>query len=155
MNLQAFSQQLVAAGSSQLQITLPAGEHLAAHFHITEVGKVTKDFVDCGGIRRSQQTCVLQTLVADDTDHRLTSDKLNKIVSLADQLDIEIDAPVEFEIQGNTVQIFALDRCQHEGDQLTMVLAAKQTACLAPDKCGIGDTAPAAENSCCGNSGCC
>lgn len=31
-----------------LEIALPGGETLPAHFHITEVGRVRKDFVDCG-----------------------------------------------------------------------------------------------------------
>jgi len=28
---------------------LPEGTYLPAHFHMTEVGLVTKHFVDCGG----------------------------------------------------------------------------------------------------------
>jgi hypothetical protein len=29
------------------------------HYHITEVGKVQKDFIDCGGTVRSSTACVL------------------------------------------------------------------------------------------------
>ena len=36
-----------------IQIMLPEGEFVPTHFHITEVGRVRKDFIDCGGTVRS------------------------------------------------------------------------------------------------------
>ncbi len=155
MNLQHFSAQLAEAGNRQLRLQLPSGEYVPAHFHVTEVGKVTKDFVDCGGVRRSEQTCVLQTLVANDVDHRLTCDKLRRILDLTRSLELSAENPIDFEVQGNTVQIYSLDQCQLSDSDLTLSLAAKQTACLAPDQCGIDSALPTLGNSCCGDSGCC
>ena len=154
MNFQQFSEQLEDAGERELLLQLPSGENVPAHFHVTEVGKVTKDFVDCGGVRRTEHTCVLRTLVANDVEHRLTADKLARILDLTAQLDLSAGLPVEFEIQGNTVQIFSLDQCRLDETHLTLSLIAKQTACLAPDKCGIGDALPTLDSSC-GDSGCC
>lgn len=155
MNFQRFSDQLANAGERQLILQLPSEDTVPAHFHITEVGKVTKDFVDCGGVRRSEQACVLQTLVAHDVDHRLQADKLHRILAMTSQLEMPADLPVEFEVQGTTVQIFSLERCELDDSALTMKLAATQTACLAPDKCGIGDALPTLDGSCCGDTGCC
>ncbi|MEL7498996.1 MAG: DUF6428 family protein [Planctomycetota bacterium] len=155
MNFQRFSEQLATAGEKSLQLQLPTGGSVAPHFHVTEVGKVTKEFVDCGGVQRSEQTCVLQTLVANDVDHRLKANKLAKILEMTNHLNLPSDISVEFEVQGDTVQIFSLDACQIEDAQLTLTLAAKQTACLAPDKCGIGDALPTMNSSGCGDTGCC
>ena len=156
MNLQQFTQFLAENPTCNLLIRLPSGQTVAEHFHITEVGKVTKDFVDCGGVRRSDVACALQTLVANDVDHRLLSDKLLKILGLAEPLALDAEVPVEFEIQGDSVQVFALDQCQVEGSRLIMQLAAKQTACLAPDKCGIGPAESTEQpTSCSGSTGCC
>ncbi len=155
MNFQQLSEQLADAGDRRLRLQLPSGEFVPAHFHVTEVGKVTKDFVDCGGVRRTEQTCVLQTLVANDVEHRLQADKLARILNLTAQLELSDGIPVEFEIQGSTIQIFSLDQCRLDETHLTLALMAKQTACLAPDKCGIGAPLPTLGSSCCGDSGCC
>ena len=39
--------------SATIQLMLPNGSLVPAHFHITEVGRVHKDFIDCGGTIRS------------------------------------------------------------------------------------------------------
>ena len=157
MKFKQFSDQLANAGDRQLRLQLPWGDYVPAHFHVTEVGKVTKDFVDCGGVRRTTQTCVLQTLVASDIQHRLKANKLAKILDLTRQLELSAEIPVEFEIQGDTIQIFSLHQCQLDDSHLTLSLTAGQTACLAPDKCGIGNALPTLGGSCCGDndSGCC
>ena len=38
-----------------ISFKLPDGSLVPSHFHVTEVGKVTKHFIDCGG------TCLLYT----------------------------------------------------------------------------------------------
>ncbi len=45
MNLQSFVELLSAHPSVAVQITLPDGSTVPTHFHITEVGRVQKDFV--------------------------------------------------------------------------------------------------------------
>ena len=32
-----------------ISFELPNGELVPNHFHVTEVGQITKDFIDCGG----------------------------------------------------------------------------------------------------------
>lgn len=120
-----------------LRIELPTGENLPRHFHITEVGRVTKSFIDCGGTARKIESCVLQTLVADDVDHRLAAGKLAGILKCSVQLDIAGDTPVEFEVQHDTISLYDLASAELHDDQVVMKLASKHTACLAPDQCGI------------------
>ena len=70
---------------------------IAAHAHITEVGRIDKTFIDCGGTVRKVSTCSLQAWVADDTDHRLEPGQLATILDRAapilsgDDLDVEIE----------------------------------------------------------------
>ncbi len=156
MNLADFRAALDANPDCSLQIAFDGREPLAEHFHVTEVGRVMKDFVDCGGVRRSEARCVLQTLVAGDVDHRLDSTKLAKIVALADKLDLPNDAPVEVEHQERSVSTDTLAAVEREGGTLTLRLTPRQTACLAEDACGIPSGLPTlpVTDGCCGGSGC-
>lgn len=53
MNFTEFLSQLRAHAAKPLIFVLPDGGLIHACFHITEVGHVTKRFVDCGGTRRT------------------------------------------------------------------------------------------------------
>ena len=74
--------QLKENPDASLQFQLPDGTFVPAHFHVTEVGRVQKDFVDCGGTQRSKASCVLQLWIASDEEHRLDSSKLTRIMEL-------------------------------------------------------------------------
>ena len=155
MNLQQFKQTLVDNAEQELLIEFESGQQIPPHFHVTEVGKVTKDFVDCGGTRRSTVSCVLQTLIANDFDHRLKSNKLATILEKANVLDLDDSLPVEVEIQTDTIGVYGFSTAELRGEQLVFKLTSKQTACLAPDRCGL-DVLPASnESDCCGDTGCC
>jgi hypothetical protein len=83
MNITEFLSQLRVHADKPLIFVLPDGGLIPAHFHITEVGHVTKRFIDCGGTRRTLETCLLQTWVHDDVDHRLVAGKLATIFDRA------------------------------------------------------------------------
>lgn len=135
----------------------PDGQNVPPHFHLTEIGRSTKDFIDCGGTRRLVETCVLQTLVANDTDHRLSTTKFAAIAKMASVLEISENAKVEVEVQLETVSIFDIASVVADEGELRFRLAAKSTACLAPDRCGIGSlpVVGGGDDSCCGSEGCC
>ena len=154
MNLKEFKQLLALHPDHELVVQFESGQHIGAHFHVTEIGKVTKDFVDCGGTRQTTVSCVLQTLVANDIDHRLKSDKLAMIVEKAGVLDLEESLPVELEIQTDTIGVYSIASGQLKNERLVIELAAKQTACLAPDKCGLEEL-PVASTSECGDESAC
>jgi hypothetical protein len=154
MDFQSLKTTLANPQATELIFVLDSGEQLASHYHVTEVGKVVKDFVDCGGVRRTSETCVLQTLVAGDTEHRLAPAKFLKILQLSADLGIGEQTEVEVEIQGQTIETYAIAQATSEGSRLVFHLAAKQTACLAEDQCGLPVLAEVSQG-CCGGSGAC
>ena len=134
---------------------LPTGEYLPSHFHVTEVGLVSKHFIDCGGVERQEKVANFQLWEAGDYDHRLAPEKFLHILNLSERILGREDLDIEVEYQQATIGKFGLVR---EGNDF--VLTSKQTACLAQDACGI----PAAQSfalpqlqmaSCTPGGGCC
>jgi len=111
---------------------LPTGDYLPAHFHVTEVGLVSKHFIDCGGVERQEKAANFQLWEAGDYDHRLAPQKFLHILDLSQRILGADDLDIEVEYQQATIGKFGLTR---EGNDF--VLTAKQTACLAQDACGI------------------
>ncbi|PVY38937.1 DUF6428 family protein [Pontibacter virosus] len=111
---------------------LENGTKVPEHFHVTEVGVVTKHFIDCGGTVRTEKVANFQLWDANDFDHRLKPQKLLNIIALSEKaLGIE-DLDIEVEYQGETIGKYDLG---YNGNHF--VLLSKTTNCLAPDKCGI------------------
>ncbi|SHK68111.1 hypothetical protein SAMN04488007_3628 [Maribacter aquivivus] len=129
---------------------LPNGELVPNHFHVTEVGKITKNFIDCGGTVRNEEVVNFQLWNANDYDHRLHPEKLINIIELSEKvLGIE-DLEIEVEYQGQTIEKFGLDF-----DGTNFILASKQTDCLAKDNCGIPEEKPKVKLSEVNNEPCC
>ncbi|WP_375253509.1 DUF6428 family protein [Dokdonia donghaensis] len=147
----------VLNGLETISFQLPSGELVPSHFHVTEVGKVSKHFIDCGGTVRKEEVVNFQLWNADDYDHRLHPEKLVNIIELSEKiLGIE-DLEIEVEYQASTIGKYGL-----EFNGSSFLLTSKQTDCLAKDQCGIPGVEPAVEvvaetsSSCCGpNSTCC
>jgi hypothetical protein len=137
---------------AELHLMLPGGEFVPAHFHVTEVGRVQKDFIDCGGAVRSTAACVLQVWVADDADHRLVAGKLAQILRLATPVLKTTDLPVEVEYEAGVMSQYPLTTAEVTPSGVLFHLGSKHTACLAPDRCGVS-TLPA--DACCKSAGCC
>jgi hypothetical protein len=116
-----------------LHFQLPDGTRVPAHFHVTEVGEVSKTFIDCGGTLRRERVANLQLWSANDYDHRLHPEKLVYILELAEKQLGLADLAIEVEYQGPD-SIIKYDLEAHDGK---LHLAGKQTACLAQDACGI------------------
>jgi hypothetical protein len=151
-----------AAAEGHVALALPDGRRVPAHYHVTEVGHIQKDFVDCGGKWRASKTCVLQTWMssARDDGHRLTAGRLLKILTLADRLFSEDAVPVEVEYEDGLISQFPLISATDEDGDVVLHLGLKHTDCLArkpaPDAaetaCGCGCGSPdtlAAGKSCC------
>ena len=136
---------------------LPNGELVPRHFHVTEVGKIEKHFIDCGGTVRKDKVVNFQLWNADDYDHRLHPEKLISIIELSEKvLQIE-DHEVEVEYQGETIGKFGIDF-----DGTHFLLTTKQTDCLAKDACGIPAEKPKVKladlnnaSACTPGGGCC
>jgi hypothetical protein len=135
MNVEQFLSFLEANPQQHLRIVLPKGEAVAAHFHITEVGHVTKHFMDCGGTRRKTESCLLQTWVYSDVDHRLETSKLTNILRIAGDVLPSLDLPVEIEHEAGVVSQYPVISANSDGQTLTLITGLKHTACLAMDLC--------------------
>lgn len=137
---------------------LPNGTFVPEYFHVTEVGLITKNFIDCGGVVRNETKVNFQLWDANDYEHRLKPQKLIHIIALSEKvLGIE-DHEIEVEYQDATIGKYDLDF-----NGKNFILLNKQTACLAQDQCGIpaeksmfktvGDTNEA--NTCTSGGSCC
>jgi len=137
MLLSEFTALLDAHPGAGLHLLLPDGDLVPAHYHVTEVGRVSKDFIDCGGTVRSSRSCVLQVWVADDTAHRLDAAKLARVVRLAAPVLGADDLPVEVEYDTGFVTQLPVTDAEVTPAGLLFHLGGKHTACLAPDRCGV------------------
>jgi len=143
----------------QLIFQLPNGEFVPTHFHVTEVGEITKKFIDCGGKLRNEKVINFQLWNADDYNHRLHPEKLLHIIELSEKtLNLE-DLEIEVEYQAETIGKFGLDFINNN-----FKLTSKQTDCLAKDNCGVESkkeklplsSLATNESSCCApDSNCC
>jgi hypothetical protein len=122
------------AGLDAVNFRLPSGEQLPSHFHVTEVGLVSKHFIDCGGTERQETVANFQLWEAGDYDHRLAPQKFLHILTLSERILGRDDLDIEVEYQQTTIGKFGLTF-----DGIDFVLTPKQTACLAQDACGIPD----------------
>ena len=156
MKLSEFKNQLNTTHA--VNFLLPDGSTVPNHFHITEAGLVTKNFVDCGGTIRKENSINFQVWVATDTQHRLEPQKLLKIISTYEKLFGTEDLEVEIEYQTNTIGKYGLAVSGNN-----FLFTAKQTNCLASSTCGSPkekQTLPVEElqpaSSCCApGGGCC
>lgn len=127
------------------------------HFHVTEVGVISKHFIDCGGVVRKEKVANFQLWDANDFDHRLKPGKLLNIIKLSEEkLGME-DLEIEVEYQSDTIGKYDLG---FDGENF--ILLSKQTDCLARENCGVPvekkkvaltEMSPA--NACTPGGGCC
>jgi len=144
----------------QLSFKLPNGSFVPENFHVTEVGLITKNFIDCGGTIRKETVVNFQLWEdSNDEDHRLKPAKLSKIIALSEKaLGID-DFEIEVEYQEGTIGKYDLGF-----DGQSFLLLNKQTACLASDQCGVPNSKKKVSlseigaddtNSCTPGGGCC
>ena len=157
MKLSDFKNHL--SNIKSLRFLQQNGDLVPLHFHITEVGLITKHFLDCGGDVHTEKLANVQIWVADDLDHRLEPKGLLKIIDLSNKVLGNEDLEVEVEYQTETIGKYSIEM---QGNNF--VLIAKQTDCLAKIKCNIpqakqkikiGELATANEGCCTPGGGCC
>ena len=142
-----------ADGNLSISIFTPSGLGIASHYHITEIGRTTKNFVDCGGTKRSDSHTSFQIWVANDTDHRVRVSKLVKIIESGLGL-VDASDQVVFEYDNNhSIILYGIEKIQRLEYAFNIFLSKLRTNCLAPDKCNVApEQMP---KKCCGPKGCC
>jgi hypothetical protein len=149
----------ILATADTVNFKLEDGSFVPEHFHVTEVGQITKHFIDCGGNVRNEAVANFQLWDANDYDHRLKPQKLIKIIELSEKVLGLEDHEIEVEYQNGTIGKFGLDF-----DGKDFILTNKKTACLASDNCGSQPkqkvslqelSTSSTEASCTPGGGCC
>ena len=157
MNLKEFKSILKT--QDELHFQLQNGEKVPAHFHITEVGLLSKHFVDCGGKVRMENKINFQLWTSNDFYHRLKAEKLLQIIEQSASLIHNESDEIELEYQLTSITKFGL---AFENNQF--ILTNLQTACLAEDACGVTpekinvtleELKEKASSSCTPGGGCC
>lgn len=152
MKLSEIKQHLQSLHS--VGFILPNGEAVPSHFHVTEVGLVNKNFIDCGGQLRSENKINFQLWYTHDVNHQLAPQKLLEIIAIAEKALQLPDFEIEVEYQNETIGKYDI---KFNGSQF--LLLNTQTACLAEDQCGITPSTKnlsnSNQNSCTPGGGCC
>ncbi|MBX3101637.1 MAG: hypothetical protein KF690_03925 [Bacteroidetes bacterium] len=118
-----------------LRFILPNGTIVPACFHVTEIGEVSKRFMDCGNVLREQKTVSMQLWVANDTEHRLAPAKLLRILQQSEKALGIGDHEVVVEYQTQQTQVLGKYSLDFNGLDFTLI--PQQAACLAPAQCGV------------------
>jgi hypothetical protein len=156
MKLSEIKEKLTSL--ENVSFVLPDGTNVPEHFHVTEVGLITKNFIDCGGTVRNETVVNFQLWEANDFEHRLKPQRLLDIIHLSEKTLGIPDLEIEVEYQSDTIGKYDLG---FNGTDFTLL--NKLTACLAPDQCGIPSekqkiklvSISAEGNSCTPGGGCC
>jgi hypothetical protein len=140
------------------RIRLPDGAAVPVSFHVTEVGRMHKTFIDCGGTLRESITCQLQIWVGEDYDHRIETGKMAGILGKARSILPDDSVPVEIEYEDRVISQYTITGHEVLEEAVVLVLANKHTECLAMELCGLPaiDRLPAISDKfpCCGTGGC-
>ena len=135
MKLHEFKKLLTQKPASQVRLLLPNGQFTPDHIHVTEVARIDKRFIDCGGTLRTEVLCRLQTWFSDDVEHRLTAGKLLKIFTKAEEVLLTDDLDMDVEHEVGFISQFPIESADVRRDEIILRLGVRHTACLAEDKC--------------------
>ncbi len=148
--LDSLRAALRAHPSLNVAVALPDGRLIPAEFHVTEAGTVTKDFIDCGGTRRRRVTAQLQTWRGRDSEHRLTTDRLARILEVCGPVLPAGDTPVEVEYEDAVTSQYPLSAIEAGDGVLRLQLGLRHTDCLAKSTCSESEAEPAVARAGCG-----
>ena len=151
MKLHQFKALLEDNRDKQFRLQLPDERAIPVSFHITEVGLVTKSFIDCGGKIHNVQTCQLQVWLGSDSDHRIEAGKMADILKVAQKIVPDDNLDLEIEYEDQMISQYPVADTFINDEAVTLLLTTKHTDCLAKELC----LTPANEASCCGTTGCC
>jgi hypothetical protein len=134
MNLREFKSLLHQHEDLNIRFRAPNDKLMSAHAHVTEVARIDKRFIDCGGKLRTEAMCRLQLWVAKDFWHRLKAGTLLAILNKAEPLlgSDELDMDVEYGLPAVTQS--PVETVAVADGELVVNLLERHTACLAREK---------------------
>ena len=134
MRLHDLQDALEANPKTLPRFVLPNGDYVPQHAHVTEVGHVVRNFIDCGGLTGKEEKVVLQTHIGNDTDHRLRSDRFAKILRLGNRVIPSADLDVDVEYDCCVVAQYPIAQATPEGNHLNLILQRGRTQCRARER---------------------
>ncbi len=147
MTVAEFRAALLAQPGLALRFRLPTGGLTPIHAHLTEVARVEKRFIDCGGTVRTALSARLQLWTADDTDHRVGCARAAQVLERGKALLGSTDLPLEVEHDFPLLTVFPVVGSIVEDGARVFLLGTLKTDCLAPEIC--------TPKACQPGSGCC
>jgi hypothetical protein len=150
MNVRQLKDVLSRYPGTFPRFLLPDGDSVPAHAHVTEIGHVVKNYIDCGGVRGKEEKVVLQTHVGNDTEHRLRSDRFSKILELGGRVLPNEQLEVDIEYDCCMVAQYPIQDAKPNGQNLEFILGRGQTQCRAAAR-----RKTSGEEACCGTSSAC
>lgn len=161
MNISELKSLLAEHSDLFFRISLPDGSDVPVSFHVTEVGRVQKTFLDCGGKLRETISCQLQVWVGQDYEHRIETGKMAAILNKAKDYLTDESIPVEVEYEDQVISQYIIEGFSLNDSAVVLNLAHKHTECLAPELCGLPPLPETAKPNlissapCFGPRGCC
>jgi hypothetical protein len=151
MTVRDLQETLEKHPNSFPRFVLPDGDCIPAHAHVTEIGHVVRNFIDCGGMVGKEEKIVLQTHVGDDKEHRLRSDRFSRILQLGDRVIPSVDLPVDVEYDCCVVAQYPIAGAHSEGRYLDLMLQRGRTQCRARERreAEVADSCCRAAPACC------
>jgi hypothetical protein len=137
MKLSELKMLLAEDSEKDFRIVLPDGATVPVSFHVTEVGRIQKTFLDCGGKLRERVTCQLQVWVGEDYDHRIEVEKMASILEIAKPYLPDESIPVEIEYERNVISQYTIQGTEISDDSVVLQLAHKPTEFLTTEFCGL------------------
>jgi hypothetical protein len=150
MLFQEFKQITQNNPAKEIKIYLPNGEIIPEHFHLTDIGTIAHNFIDCGGVVGSNSWVQIQLWVADDKDHRITTTTISKIITASEKILQNSDSEeivIEYQHSDSATKYNVVNI--NVGDNIIINLGVINTTCLEIErnpntgKCGNN-------SSCCG-----
>lgn len=155
MKVHEFKALLEANRDKLFALQLPGDKAVPQAFHITEVGFVSKTFIDCGGKVHTVQTCQLQAWIGPDVDHRIEAGKMADILTKSAAIVPHEFLELEIEYEDEVISQYPVAEAVVTEDAVTLYLTHKHTDCLAKDLCLV-PAGTGSDSGCgCGPSGCC
>src|SRR5437588_11082481 len=95
---------------------------------------MARSFAECGGRTRKEEKSLPQTYVAEDTDHRLRSDRFAKILQLGHRVIPSADLDVDVEYDCCVVAQYPIAEAIPDGEHLNLILQRGRTQCRARER---------------------
>ena len=149
LSYQEFISLLQKNSDLLLTFYLPDKQKISEHFHLTEVGFVQGNFVDCGGVGRIEKSVQLQLWLGKDKAHFINPEAFLKILKIVEQKNPDATSyynkKLLIEYDHGTVIRYEIGSYQIRNGYLEFFLTSQKTECRAMSRAACGQK----QSACC------